>query len=71
MINTEAQINEEIDPQQEIVILREEIQELRKQLLLLRGFNVFILRKKLFFTHTLFQRRKKNSARKKQSTANI
>lgn len=39
-MNTEAQINEEVDPQQEIMVLREEVQELRRQLVLLRGLNV-------------------------------
>lgn len=40
MMNTEAQINEEIDPQQEIMVLREEVQDLRRQLMLLKGITV-------------------------------
>lgn len=45
-MSTEAQINEEIDPQQEIMILREEVQELRKQLIMLKGIDVRIIIKR-------------------------
>lgn len=39
-MSTEAQINEEIDPQQEIMLLRDEVQELRRQLIMLKGVDV-------------------------------
>lgn len=39
-MNTEATINEEVDPQQEIQMLKEEIEELRKQLVLAKGVDV-------------------------------
>lgn len=39
-MNTEATINEEEDPQQEIRMLKEEIEELRKQLVLIKGAEV-------------------------------
>ncbi|GJQ64971.1 KIF6 [Trypoxylus dichotomus] len=39
-ICTEATINEEIDPQKEILFLREEVDELRRQLVQLKGINI-------------------------------
>lgn len=39
-MNTEAKVNEEIDIQQEITMLREQNDELRKQLILLQGIHV-------------------------------
>lgn len=40
MMCTEAKINEEVDPNQEIGMLRDEVQELRRQLSLLKGISV-------------------------------
>lgn len=45
LMSTEAQINEEIDPQQEIMILRDEVQELRRQLVMLKGLDVITPKK--------------------------
>lgn len=39
-MNTEAIINEEIDPQEAIDVLKVEVQELRKQLVMYTGMNV-------------------------------
>lgn len=39
-MNTEANVNEEIDVQQEITMLREQNEELRKQLVLLQGIHI-------------------------------
>lgn len=41
-MNTDATINEEVDPQQEIRMLKEEVEELKKQLTLLKGVDVVL-----------------------------
>lgn len=42
LINTEAIINEEIDPQQEINLLKGEVVDLQTQLTVLKGLNVIV-----------------------------